>query len=44
MHFNIYISLSILVLNIRGWHEKMATKYYAPQNTPFKMLYLRKAD
>ena len=24
--------------------KKIATKYYAPQNTPFKMLYLREAD
>ena len=41
----VYISLSTLVINnSRGRHEKMATEFYVPQNTPLKKLYLRKAD
>ena len=34
----------MLVLNSRDQHEKMATKFYGPQNTPLKKLYLRKGD
>ena len=37
-------SLSMLVLNSRDRHEKLATEFYAPQNTPYKNVYLRKAD
>ena len=38
------LSLNMLVLNSRDQHDKMATKFYMPQNTPYKNLYLRKAD
>ena len=34
----------MVVLNTRDRHEKMAAKFYVPQNTPHKKLYLRKAN
>ena len=34
----------MLVPNSRDQHEKMATEFYAPQNKPYNMFYLRKAD
>ena len=37
--YNMVISLSTVVLNSRDWHEKMATKYYVPQNTPYTKSY-----
>ena len=38
------LSLSMLALSSRDQHEKMATKLYVPQNTPYIKLYLGKAD
>ena len=32
----LYVSLSMVVLNSRDRHEKMATEIYVPQNTPYK--------
>ena len=41
---NISVSLSTVVRNSRDQHEKMATEFYVPQNTPYKKLYLSIAD
>ena len=37
-----FTSVSLLVLNSRDRHEKMATEFYAPKTTPYKKLYLVK--
>ena len=38
------LSLSMVVLNSRDQHEKMAAEFYMPQNTPYKKPYLRNAN
>ena len=39
LQYCMFLIISILALNSRDQHEKMATEFYVPQNTSLERLY-----